>query len=219
MKEFSFYKISYLYIINRMSNKYLSKRKLKKRGKTGKNKKTRKNKFPKYFKRNGGMPGKKVTFGEVEEREFVTPMTKLTREDVELASYNLCPPIKHIRPYHFPCKYKNTVFSDKDEFAEWYRSEIERQYKPGVIPKSKYKDYIKNKELSESGYWDTYIPEEFRSYDETTGVVEDIRPFAIEDEEISKGLLREKRRERKQKNKNWQRDVKEFREDTDFFNS
>jgi len=198
-----------------VSNKYLTKRNFKKLRKTrkNKNKKTRKNKPPKYFKRNGGMPGKKVTFGEVEEREFVTPTPERTGLDLELKLYPDCPPIKHIRPNHFPCKYKNTVFSDKDEFTEWYRSEIERQYKPGIIPKSKYKDYIKNKELSESGYWDTYIPEEFRSYDEATGIVEDIRPFASEYEEVSKNLLREKRRKRKEQLKNWQQDVKEFRED------
>jgi hypothetical protein len=201
-----------------VSNKYLTKRNFKKLRKTrkNKNKKTRKNKTPKYFKRNGGMNGKskkKVTFGEVEEREFVTPILERNSVELELKLYNRCPSVKYIRPHHFPCRYKNTLFIDKDQFAEWYRSEIERQYKPGIIPKSKYKDYIKRRELSETGYWDTYIPEEFRSYNETTGVIEDIRPFAAEDEEISKTLLHEKRRQRKEEQEKWKRDVREFRED------
>lgn len=196
------------------SKKYLIQRGKKK---TRKNRRTKKYKNPKYFKK-GGMPGKtgkKVTFGQVEEREFITQPTKITREDVELEYSKKCPPIKDIRPYHFPCRYKNTVFSNREEFLEWYKSEMERQYKPGKISKSQYKDYIKRRALDETGYWDTYIPEEFRSYDERTGVVEDIRPFATEDEEVSKAkaILNEKRRQRKEQQEMWKRDVKEFRDD------
>lgn len=174
-----------------------------------KTRKSRKIKRRKNLRHRGGMPGKtakRVSFAEPIIIEFETPLEKHESSD-----YRLCPSFKHIRGHHFPCRYKNTIFENQNEFAEWYREEIKKTIERN-LDKKRHLSKIRDEQLSATGNWNRYIPPEFRSYNEE-GVIEDVLPFSPTlGEEESRELLRQKRRERKLATHKWLEDVNTYRE-------
>lgn len=158
-------------------------------------------------RRGGGPKGKRVAFGEPQEMEFETPIQELVMDASE-SRVRKCPSITHIRPEHFPCRYKNTVFADRNEFLVWYKDELNRR---AAVASPSYKTHLKRRVATETGKWDTYVPHEFRAYNDLTGTIEDVRPFGAAEQESSRALLIQRRKERKDAQEQWRREVQEFR--------
>lgn len=187
------------------------KNKINNRKSKSKSKKYIKVKKSKYNRRRYGGMKKRVSFGEVEEREFVTPPVARDSRDLELRLQRPCPSLNRLQSRDFPCKYKNTVFANAYEFAEWYKEYLSTKIM-SAKEKEKHLEDVKRRLLEETGRWESFLPEPYRSYDEATGVIEDVRPFAETDEEESRRLLDEKRRERKSEQGRWMKDVQMFKE-------
>lgn len=88
------------------------------------------------------------------------------------------------RPKNFPCRQKNTVFDNAEEFNEYARDvsdTIMRRRRKGLPSVSSHYKTMKNK-LKATGSYRKKIPPEYRFYDEDSGRIIDVRLFPDEEE-------------------------------------
>lgn len=190
---------------NNYKNKYLKVKKHKN------NKKTYKN------RRRGGMPtgkGKTVRFGQEGVKEFTTvPSYEDEYDEMSSTShYRRCPHPKYITPSIFPCRHKNTVFKNYDEYMEWVnlkRTASRAETSHGIDSVSHYRN-VRDEELKSSGRWNKYIPPEYRIYNEETGEIMDVRLFQPDSDEERMFLAQQRQRRNKEKEK-WMQDVATFK--------
>lgn len=184
------------------SKKYRNKQKYKKRLNT---------------RRRGGMPngkGKTVRFGEARIKEFATAPS-YTDEYDEMSSishYRRCPHPKYITPGIFPCRYKNTLFKNYDEYKEWInikRAASTSHTTSATDPITHYRA-IRNEELKSTGRWNKYIPPEYRIYNEETGEINDSRLFQPDSDEERMTLAQQRQKRNKEKEQ-WLQDVAKFK--------
>lgn len=103
--------------------------------------------------------------------------------DMLLKSTPLCNPPQ--RPKKYPCRIKNSIFENVEEFNEYARHVsdiiISRRRKGLPSVSSHYKT-MKSK-LKETGSYKKRVPAEYRYYDEDSGRIIDVRLFSNEDDE------------------------------------
>jgi hypothetical protein len=103
--------------------------------------------------------------------------------DMLLKSTPMCNPPQ--RPKKYPCRIKNSIFENIEEFNEYARDvsdTIINRRRKGLPSVSSHYKTMKNK-LKESGSYRKKVPEEYRFYDEDSGRIVDVRLFPNEDEE------------------------------------
>jgi hypothetical protein len=169
------------------------------------------------IRRRGGMPsgkGKTVRFGEERIKEFATAPS-YTDEYDEMSSishYRRCPHPKYITPTIFPCRHKNTVFKNYDEYMEWVnlkRAAVSAETSHGRDMLGHYRN-VRDEELKSSGRWNKYIPPEYRIYNEETGEINDSRLFQPDSDE-ERMILAEQRQKRNKEKEQWLQDVAKFK--------
>jgi hypothetical protein len=205
-----------------ISRKNTNKRKEKSKYRYLKKHKNNKNT---YKKRRGGMPngkGKTVRFGEERVREFTTApsYTDYEDEDSSISHYRRCPHKKYITPGIFPCRYKNTVFKNYDEYIEWVNlkrnaATAETSHGPDML--AHYRN-IRDANLMTTGRWNKPIPPEYRIYNEETGEISDTRLFEPDSDEERTFLARQRINREKEKEK-WMQDVAKFKREKVVLNS
>lgn len=188
-------------------------------------KKHKNNKKTYKMRRRGGMPngrGKTVRFGEERVREFTSPpsYTDYDDEETSISHYRRCPHSKYITPGIFPCRHKNTVFRNYDEYKEWInlkRSAALAETSHGLDMAAHYRN-IRDANLVTTGRWNKPIPPEYRIYNEETGEIKDTRLFEPDSEEERMFLAQQRRNREKEKEK-WMQDVAKFKRDRVVLNS
>ena len=103
--------------------------------------------------------------------------------DTLLKSTPLCSPPQ--RPKKYPCRIKNSIFENVEEFNEYARDvsdTIISRRRKGLPSVSSHYKTMKNK-LKETGSYKKRVPAEYRFYDEDSGRIIDVRLFSNEDDE------------------------------------
>lgn len=196
---------------------FVSKKNNNMKYKQNKNK-NKNNKNTYKIRRRGGMPngkGKTVRFGEDRIKEFATSPSYLHDdydEDTSISHYRRCPHPKYITPGIFPCRHKNTVFRNYDEYNEWVNLKknaalAETSHGSDMI--SHYRN-IRDANLMTTGRWNKPIPPEYRIYNEETGEINDTRLYQPDSEEERMFLAQQRINRDKEKEK-WAQDVAKFK--------
>lgn len=87
------------------------------------------------------------------------------------------------RPKKYPCRIKNSIFENVDEFNEYARDVSDRiisRRRKGLPSVSSHYTTMKHK-LTESGSYKKKIPSQYRFYDEESGRIIDVRLFSNDD--------------------------------------
>lgn len=103
--------------------------------------------------------------------------------DTLLKNTPMCNPPQ--RPKRYPCRIRNSIFENAEEFNEYARDvsdTIISRRRKGLPSVSSHYKTMKSK-LKESGSYRKRVPAEYRYYDEETGRIIDVRLFPNEDDE------------------------------------
>jgi hypothetical protein len=90
-----------------------------------------------------------VKFGNDAIHVFDNRITSETEPESVQSIIQKCPDFRFIRPIHFPCRYRNTIFENVSDYNEWIRIKIEKNRGIDVI---KHNADIR-KQLDEIGQW------------------------------------------------------------------
>jgi hypothetical protein len=205
----------------------MATRKYKKQGRnktrhfnSKKNKHLKKHKNTYKMRRRGGMPngrGKTVRFGEDNVKEFASsPFYTHDYDDEEtsISHYRRCPHSKYITPGIFPCRHKNTLFRNYEEYKEWINLKREAalaQTSHGSDMLGHYRN-IRDANLMTTRRWNKSIPPEYRIYNEETGEITDSRLHEPTSDE-ERLFLSQQRRNRDKEKEKWMQDVAKFKRD------